>query len=100
MRKKHLRDINILGHSYKVFAVSADLLPSNTDGIMHWPERVIHVNDALHGEHRFVTIMHEVEHGRQYESGDINVYSDKEQERRCDAFASFVSSLKRQGVFK
>lgn len=90
--------VNILGHDYKVKRVNQTTLPENAIGLCKFPQREILLSKDLKGELLFLVFLHECRHAYHWESGDTQILHPQVQEKDCESFASFVSSLKKQGV--
>ena len=90
--------INVLGHDYRVEFVKPRELGKKSVGECLHSKRVIRLSNKLEGDYLLETLDHELEHAWHFESGEENLYTSKEIEKKCDAFASFRSSLRKQGV--
>lgn len=90
--------INILGHDYKVAIVDQSKLPENAVGLTRFPDRLILLSKDLKGEMLKLVFWHECRHAYHFENGDTQILHPQVQEKDCEQFASFVSSLKKQGA--
>lgn len=95
---KMKNSVNILGHDYSVKLVPAAKIGPNVAGLTKFPSREILIAKELDKEMRFITLLHEIWHGVQFENGDMQILQHQSQEKACDQFASFIMSLKKQGV--
>ena len=92
------KSINILGHDYKVVWVEPKKMEQNVAGTCSFPDRAIRLSKDLKGEMLWLVFLHECRHAFHYESGHTQIIHPQVQELDCESFASFVSSLKKQGV--
>jgi len=92
------KSVNILGHEYKVKIVDSKYLPDNTVGLCRFPDRIILLSKDLKGEMLQLVFWHECRHAYHFENGDTQILHPQVQEKDCEQFASFVSSLKKQGL--
>ncbi len=97
-KSKIPRTVNVLGHDYQVRLVKPASLGGNTVGRCHHPKRLIEISNELSKEERWLIFLHEIRHAYQFESGDTQIMQSQTQEKDCEQFASFVSSLQKQGV--
>jgi hypothetical protein len=92
------KSVNILGHVYQVKRTPQKKLPENTYGLCEFPTRVIKIANELHGELAWLIFLHECRHAYHWEFGFTQIMHPQVQELDCESFASFVLSLKKQGV--
>jgi hypothetical protein len=92
------KSVNILGHEYKVFVLPPSKMPANVAGLCEYPQRTIKLSSELKGEMLWLVLLHECRHAFHYEGGMTQIIHPQVQEIDCESFASFVSSLKKQGV--
>lgn len=92
------KSVNILGHEYKIKMVEQKALPEPAVGMCKFPERVILLSKELTGELLKLVFWHECRHAYHFENGDTQILHPQVQEKDCEQFASFISSLKKQGA--
>ncbi len=90
--------VNICGHVYSVSIVPASKLGNGEAGVMRYPQRQILIAKELSQEIRWLTFLHEINHAKQYETGMTQIFGKQLCETDCEQFASFISSLQKQGV--
>jgi len=90
--------INILGHDYKVTKVPQKRLGEGVIGLCIFESKQILLLNSLTGELLYRTLLHELRHAFQYESGFTQLLHPQSQEIDCEQFASFIVSLKRQRI--
>ena len=90
------KSVNILGHTYKI-VMTLDL-KGNEAGVTQFPQRIIKLHKKLTGEMLWLTFLHEIKHAYDFENGDTQLFHPQVQEKQCEQFASFISSLQKQGV--
>jgi hypothetical protein len=73
-------------------------LPEGAWGMCKFPDRLIVLSKELKGELLHLVFWHECRHAYHFENGDTQILHPQVQEKDCEQFASFVSSLKKQGV--
>jgi hypothetical protein len=95
---QRVKSVNVLGHDYKITRVSSAKLPINVSAICKLPEREILLDSELKGTMLELVLLHELRHAYHFESGDTQILDHQAQEKDCEQFASFVTSLKKQGV--
>lgn len=97
-RSKIPKVVNVLGHEYTVELVPASSLGRNTAGLTTYPARKIELDESYTGELVWLVFLHELKHAYDYECGLTQIFTPRELEKECDAFASFISSLQKQGI--
>ena len=98
MKMKIPRSVNVLGHDYKIRLVAAAKLGAEHDGVCCYPEREIILNKECEKELRWLAFLHELRHAVQFESGLVQLLGQQSCETDADQFASFISSLQKQGI--
>jgi hypothetical protein len=107
--KNRPKSVNILGHIYKVEYVAPEKLRLGRQsdqtivgnfglGECEWPSRVIRLNKTMGKGMMHTTLLHEIRHGFQFESGFTQVLSTQTLEIDADSFVSLVLSMKQQKV--
>lgn len=92
------KSVNILGHEYKIKRVKQEKLTDGRAGECEFPTRVITISSEITGEFAYMVLLHEIWHGIQFESGDVQILHDQVIEKHCDRFASVIRSLQKQKV--
>jgi hypothetical protein len=98
MKYKIPKQVNILGHVYKVITVKEETLPQGSGAECSFPDRIIRISDSLKGELKWLIFLHEVRHGYHFENGSTQIMHAQVQEMDCEQFASLISSLQKQNI--
>jgi len=96
MKVKIPKAVNILGHNYKI--IMTEDLKQNEAGVTLFPQRIIKLHRKLKGDMLWLTFLHEIKHAYDFENGDTQLFHAQVQEKQCEQFASFITSLQKQGV--
>lgn len=84
--------INISGHFYSIKRVKPDAIPGAV-GVCQWPERQILLSTEIDGQMLFTTLLHEIRHAWQFESGFTQILHPQSLEVDADSFASLITSI-------
>ncbi len=96
IKRKIPKSVNVCGHVYKVQI--SKKLDADVAGLTTFPTRLIEFSAELEGELRWLTFLHELKHAFDFENGDSQLMHEQTAEKSCEQFASFISSLQKQGV--
>jgi hypothetical protein len=93
------KSVNVLGHVYKVQWVHQAKLGDHRAHV-EYPTRIIRMDNELNKNpyYAWLYFLHEVRHAYQFESGMTQLLGQQAMELDADGFASFVASLKSQGI--
>jgi Zn-dependent peptidase ImmA (M78 family) len=92
------KSVNVLGHVYKVKIATEKQLGADIAGLTLFPQRHILINQTFSTELRWLTFLHELKHALDFENGDTQIFEAQAAEKNCEQFASFITSLQKQGV--
>ena len=87
------RTINIHGHIWIVEPVSRVILGKGQDGMCYPVTRTIHYYQGLRNQARVATVLHEIRHAYQFESGFTQILDSQAMELDAEGFVGLVLSL-------
>jgi hypothetical protein len=105
------KKINIMGHEYKIEMTTpkefaglknqdshVQIMSNGEVGECEYPTRIIRLSKAVIGKLQYYTLLHEIRHAYQFETGLPQIMTHQVLELDAESFVSLISSLKAQKV--
>lgn len=87
------KSVNVCGYQYSIKTVKPSELPDGVIGLCNGTKKTILLSKEMKGELLVRTVLHEIRHAYQFESGSSQILTGQAMEIDAEGFAALVYSI-------